>query len=112
MKVVTCPAPFKTDIISVGVEVLTAAVMRISNLWDITACSPLKVNIRFGITRRPSLLYSLWLYRRFFSFLILQISRWQRGLKHELSSPARTLGSNPTRGMDVCVCSVFILFCL
>jgi hypothetical protein len=30
-------------------------------------------------------------------------SQWPRGLRHELPSLARTLGSNPTHGMDVCV---------
>jgi hypothetical protein len=36
-------------------------------------------------------------------------SQWPRGLRHELSSPAHNteiVGSNPTGGMDVCVCSV------
>jgi hypothetical protein len=35
-------------------------------------------------------------------------SRWPRGLRHELPSPARSnagiVVSNPTQGMDVCVC--------
>jgi hypothetical protein len=30
-----------------GFEVLTAAIMKISVFWDITPCSPLKVNRRF-----------------------------------------------------------------
>jgi hypothetical protein len=36
----------------VGFEVLTAVVMKISIFWDITPCSPLKVNRRFGETYR------------------------------------------------------------
>jgi hypothetical protein len=39
-------------------------------------------------------------------------SQWQHRLRHELSSPARTLGSNPTPGMDVCFYSVFVLSCV
>jgi hypothetical protein len=38
-------------------------------------------------------------------------SQWPRGLRHELSSPARNtgiMGSNPTRGMDVCVRLFFV----
>jgi hypothetical protein len=34
----------------VGFEVLTAVVMKISIFWDITPCTPLKVNRRFGGT--------------------------------------------------------------
>jgi hypothetical protein len=34
------------------VEVLTAVVMKSSIFWDITSCSPLKVNRRFGGTYR------------------------------------------------------------
>jgi hypothetical protein len=34
--------------IYLGSEVLTAVVLMISVLWDITRCSPLKVNRRFG----------------------------------------------------------------
>jgi hypothetical protein len=30
-------------------------------------------------------------------------SQWPRGLRHELSSFAGIVGSNPTQGMDVCV---------
>jgi hypothetical protein len=32
----------------VGIEVLTAVVMKCSIFWDITLCSQLKVNRRFG----------------------------------------------------------------
>jgi hypothetical protein len=35
---------------SVRYEVLTAVVMKSSVFWDITRCSPLKVNVRFGGT--------------------------------------------------------------
>jgi hypothetical protein len=39
-------------------------------------------------------------------------SEWPRGLRHEMSSPARSkvgiAGSNPTQSMDVCLC----LFCV
>jgi hypothetical protein len=36
-------------------------------------------------------------------------SQWPRSLRHDLSSPAGIVGSNPTRGMDVCVYSLFVL---
>jgi hypothetical protein len=43
-------------------------------------------------------------------------SQWPRGLRHELSSPARTLGSQvriPLKSwIYVCVYSVFVLFCV
>jgi hypothetical protein len=43
-------------------------------------------------------------------------SQWPRRLKHEPSSPARTLGSwvqTPLEAwMSVCVYSVFVLFCV
>jgi hypothetical protein len=35
-------------------------------------------------------------------------SQWPRGLRHELSSNAGIMGTNPTRGMDVCVHSVCV----
>jgi hypothetical protein len=34
----------------VGFEVLTAVVMKSTIFWDITPCSPLSVNQRFGVT--------------------------------------------------------------
>jgi hypothetical protein len=40
-------------------------------------------------------------------------SQWPRSLRHEMSSP-ENIGnevSNPTRGMNICVYSVFVLFC-
>jgi hypothetical protein len=40
----------KTYASIVGFEVLTAAVIKSSIFWDITPCSPLKVNGRFGET--------------------------------------------------------------
>jgi hypothetical protein len=36
----------------VGFEVLTTVVMKTAVFWDITPCSPLKVNRRFGETNR------------------------------------------------------------
>jgi hypothetical protein len=41
-------------------------------------------------------------------------SQWPRGLRHEPSSLAGMVGSNPTQGMDVCTCvySVFVLCCV
>jgi hypothetical protein len=43
-------------------------------------------------------------------------SQWPRGLGHEPSSPARTLGSwvriSVEAWMSVCVYSVFVLFCV
>jgi hypothetical protein len=43
-------------------------------------------------------------------------SQWPRGLRHELHSPAQTLGSwvrvSLEAGMFVCVCSVFVLPCV
>jgi hypothetical protein len=41
-----------TDKNQVGIEVLTAVVMKSSIFWDITPCSPLKVNQCFGGTSR------------------------------------------------------------
>jgi hypothetical protein len=38
-----------------GLSVATAAVMEISIFWDITQCSPLKLNRRFGTQRRLNL---------------------------------------------------------
>jgi hypothetical protein len=40
--------PYNNKIIDVGIEVLTAVVMKSTIFWDITPCSPLKVNRRFG----------------------------------------------------------------
>jgi hypothetical protein len=40
-------------------EVLTAVVMKSSLFWDITPCSPLKVNRHFRRTRRASAFYLL-----------------------------------------------------
>jgi hypothetical protein len=40
----------KAEILSVGVEVLTAVVMKGTVFWDITPFSPLKVNRQFGGT--------------------------------------------------------------
>jgi hypothetical protein len=37
---------------NVGSEVLTAVVMKSTIFWDLTACSPLKVNRRLGGTYR------------------------------------------------------------
>jgi hypothetical protein len=43
-------------------------------------------------------------------------SQWPRGLRHEPSSPARTLGSwvriTLETWMSVCVYSVFVLYCV
>jgi hypothetical protein len=39
----------------VGFEILTAVVMENSVVWDITPCSPLKANRRFGGTCRLDL---------------------------------------------------------
>jgi hypothetical protein len=36
----------------VGIEILTAVVMKSTIFWDITPCSPLEVNRRFGGTYR------------------------------------------------------------
>jgi hypothetical protein len=40
------------DIIWIGFEVLTAVVMKNSVFWDLTLCSPFKVNQHFGRTCR------------------------------------------------------------
>jgi hypothetical protein len=37
---------------NVGFEVLTAVVMKSTIFWDMTLCSPLKINRRFGRTYR------------------------------------------------------------
>jgi hypothetical protein len=42
--------------LQLGFEVLAAVVIKSSILWDITPCSPLKVNRRFGETYRLHLL--------------------------------------------------------
>jgi hypothetical protein len=42
----------KQNIGHVGFEVLTAVVMKSTVFWDITPCSPLKANRRFGGTYR------------------------------------------------------------
>jgi hypothetical protein len=38
--------------VTVGFQALTAVVMKIYIFWDITSRSPVKVNLRFGGTRR------------------------------------------------------------
>jgi hypothetical protein len=43
-------ATFRTRYYFVGFEVLTAVVMKSTIFWDITPCSPLSVNRRFGGT--------------------------------------------------------------
>jgi hypothetical protein len=40
----------KTDRRFVGIEILTEVVIKSSNFWNITPCSPLKFNRRFGGT--------------------------------------------------------------
>jgi hypothetical protein len=45
-------AHIKTFCIHAGFEVLTAVVMNNTTFWDITPCSPLSVNRRFGGTYR------------------------------------------------------------
>jgi hypothetical protein len=69
---------------------------------------------------KPRCLTTLWsstdCYRDSFTFYVYVIticrSQWSRGLKHELSSPARTLGSwvlIPLKArVSVCVYSVFV----
>jgi hypothetical protein len=42
----------QTNSQNVGFEVFTAVVMKSINFWDITPCSPLSVNRRFGETYR------------------------------------------------------------
>jgi hypothetical protein len=39
---------FKNNVSLVGFQVLTAVIMKNTVSWDITPCSPLKVNLRFG----------------------------------------------------------------
>jgi hypothetical protein len=59
-------------VIFVGFEVLTAVVMKSTIFWDITPCSPLKFNRRFGGT------YRLHLQGRRISQAINQReSKWQ-----------------------------------
>jgi hypothetical protein len=48
MKTLSEPAEIKTE--HVGLEVLVVLVMKSAIFWDITPCSPLKVNRRFGGT--------------------------------------------------------------
>jgi hypothetical protein len=66
------------------------------------------------------ILFGLFPFRTKTEIMILRSSwcwsRWPRGLRHEPSSPARTLGSwarIPFKAwMFVCVYSVFVLFCV
>jgi hypothetical protein len=59
----------------IGFEVLTAVIMKSTIFWDITPCSPLKVNRRFGGT------YRLHLQGRKISRARNQReSRWQAGV--------------------------------
>jgi hypothetical protein len=46
----TVPGANVTSIIHVGFEVFTAVIMKSISFWDITPCSPLSVNRRFGGT--------------------------------------------------------------
>jgi hypothetical protein len=46
----------QTKINYVGFEILTAVVMKSTIFWDVTPCSPLSVNRRFGGTYRLHLL--------------------------------------------------------
>jgi hypothetical protein len=55
----------------VGFEVLTAVVMKSSIFWDITPCSPLKVNQRFGGTYRLHLQCRYRLLSRWFLALLI-----------------------------------------
>jgi hypothetical protein len=52
----------------VGLEVLTAVIMKSSIFWNIAPCSPLKVNRHFGGTCRPAcyLLHVGFLFGLFF----------------------------------------------
>jgi hypothetical protein len=89
----------------VGSEVLTAVVMNSSLLWDITPCSPLKVNQRFEGTcrlhlqgprisrtrnQRGSNLLSRWFIARF----ILRPWKWRRRV-----SPKRRFTFNGLHGI-------------
>jgi dolichol kinase len=50
LHVTSCTFKFRSCPYFVGFEVLTAVVMKSAIFWDITPCSPLKVNRRFGGT--------------------------------------------------------------
>jgi hypothetical protein len=56
---------YETFNFSSGFEVLTAVVMKYTIFWDITPCSPLKVNRRFGG------IYSLLLATCFYAGFLL-----------------------------------------
>jgi hypothetical protein len=85
-------------------EVLTAVVMKSSIFYDITPCSPLKVNRRFGRTyrlnlqcRRISRAFHLachLLSRWFLARLILRSWRWK-----PYAPPKRRLSSNGLHGV-------------
>jgi hypothetical protein len=65
----------RNSVRNVGFEVLTTVVMMSSIFWDITPCSPLKVNGRFGGTGGSAChLLSRWFPTR----LILRTWRWRR----------------------------------
>jgi hypothetical protein len=66
----------------------------------------------YSIIRVSSYLGPLFIYR----LQRYSRSQWPRSLRHEMSSPTRTLGSwvrNPLKAwMSVCVCSPFVLSCV
>jgi hypothetical protein len=47
-----CSQPLRRTYVQTEFEVLTAVVINSSLFWDITTCSPPKVNRRFGVTYR------------------------------------------------------------
>jgi hypothetical protein len=69
-------------------EVLTAVVMKSTIFWDITVCSPLSVNRRFGV------IYRLHLHGGFLLSLFLRPWRWRRYV-----TPKRRLTLNGLHGV-------------
>jgi hypothetical protein len=100
--------------ISAGLKV-RAVVMKIPVSWDITPCSPLKVKVEYKTIypRRYDFSMKIFFITLFYDAISSPgRSQWPRGLRHELSSPAQTLGSwvrIPLEvWMSVCVYSVYV----
>jgi hypothetical protein len=97
---------------NLGFEVLTAVIMKSTIFWDIMPCSPLKVNRWFGREyrlhlqgQRISRAINQWASRLTFNELDGVISQKTVILNG-------ILGAYPSRSMNVCVISVFMLFCV
>jgi hypothetical protein len=68
-----------TQISCLGFEVLTAVVMKNSVIWDVTSCSLLKINRRFGVIHRLHLMVLYPRRQNYSDFLV-------NGRRHELGN--------------------------